>query len=295
LKEQNVRSEDQKLLVETRFSNPGSIADLATNRPRHATMDTSSKLLIIAADHAARGVLNVGDHQNAMWNRYDLLDRLISALGVPGVDGVLGTPDIIEDLLILGALDNKVIFGSMNRGGLPGAVFEMDDRFTAYTTQSIVESNLDGGKMLLRINYENPGTVRTLQACAQAVTELAGAKRIAMLEPFLSHKVNGQPKNVLTTEAVIRSMAIASALGATSAFSWLKVPVLEEMEPVVEAATLPIVLLGGERSEQPDAMFARWEKALRLPGVRGLVVGRNLLYPEDNDVVSAVKTAISLL
>jgi hypothetical protein len=258
-------------------------------------MDTSSKLLIIAADHAARGVLNVGDHQNAMWSRYDLLDRLISALGVPGVDGVLGTPDIIEDLLILGALNNKVVFGSMNRGGLPGAVFEMDDRFTGYTAESIVHSGLDGGKMLLRINYEDPGTVRTLEACAQAVTELAAANRIAMLEPFLSHNVNGQPKNVLTTEAVIRSMAIASALGATSAFSWLKVPVLEEMEQVVDAATLPIVLLGGERSEQPDAMFARWEKALRLPGVRGLVVGRNLLYPEDNDVVSAVKTAISLL
>jgi hypothetical protein len=290
-----VRSEDQKLLVETRFSNPGSIAALATNRPQHATMDTSSKLLIIAADHAARGVLNVGDHQNAMWSRYDLLDRLISALGVPGVDGVLGTPDIIEDLLILGALNNKVVFGSMNRGGLPGAVFEMDDRFTGYTAESIVHSGLDGGKMLLRINYEDPGTVRTLEACAQAVTELAAANRIAMLEPFLSHNVNGQPKNVLTTEAVIRSMAIASALGATSAFSWLKVPVLEEMEQVVDAATLPIVLLGGERSEQPDAMFARWEKALRLPGVRGLVVGRNLLYPEDNDVVSAVKTAISLL
>ena len=290
-----MRSEDQKLLVETRFSNPGAIATLATNRARHATMDTSSKLLIIAADHAARGVLNVGDHQNAMWSRYDLLDRLISALGVPGVDGVLGTPDIIEDLLILGALDNKVVFGSMNRGGLPGSVFEMDDRFTAYTPQSIVQSGLDGGKMLLRINYEDPGTVSTLAACAQAVTELAAASRVAMLEPFLSHNVNGQPKNVLTTEAVIRSMAIASALGATSAFSWLKVPVLEEMEQVVEAATLPIVLLGGERSEQPDAMFARWEKALRLPGVRGLVVGRNLLYPEDNDVVSAVKTAISLL
>lgn len=290
-----MRSEDQKLLVETRFSNPGAIATLATNRPRHATMDTSSKLLIIAADHAARGVLNVGDHHSAMWSRYDLLDRLISALGVPGVDGVLGTPDIIEDLLILGALDNKVVFGSMNRGGLPGAVFEMDDRFTAYTPQSIVQSGLDGGKMLLRINYEDPGTVSTLAACAQAVTELAAANRVAMLEPFLSHNVNGQPKNVLTTEAVIRSMAIASALGATSAFSWLKVPVLEEMEQVVDAATLPIVLLGGERSEQPDAMFARWEKALRLPGVRGLVVGRNLLYPEDNDVVSAVKTAISLL
>lgn len=290
-----MRSEDRKLLVETRYSKPDTIATLAKSRRRRASMDSSERLLIIAADHTARGVLNVGSHPTAMRSRYDLLDRLTTALGVAGVAGVLGTPDIIEDLLLLGALDDKVVFGSMNRGGLPGAVFELDDRFTAYTPQSIVESGLDGGKMLLRVNLEDPGTVNTLAACASAVTDLAASGRIAMVEPFMNQRVDGRSKNVLTTEAVIRSMAIASALGATSAFTWLKVPVVEEMDQVAEAATLPIVLLGGERSDEPDEMFGRWEKALRLPGVRGLVVGRNLLYPHDDDVASNVKTALSLL
>lgn len=290
-----MRSEDQQLLMETRFSNPASIATLAKGRQLRASLDGSSRLLIIAADHAARGVMNAGNHEDAMWSRYDLLDRLTTALGVAGVDGVLGTPDVIEDLLILRALEDKFVFGSMNRGGLPGAVFELDDRFTGYTPESIVESKLDGGKMLLRINYEDPGTVTTLAACADAVTQLAASGKVAMLEPFMNELVSGKPKNVLTTEAIIRSMAIASALGATSAFSWLKIPVLDEMERVVEASTLPIVLLGGERSEQPDEMFARWERALKLPGVRGLVVGRNLLYPPDDDVAGAVKTALSLL
>lgn len=290
-----MRSEDQQLLMETRFSNPASIATLAKGRQLRASLDGSSRLLIIAADHAARGVMNAGNHEDAMWSRYDLLDRLTTALGVAGVDGVLGTPDVIEDLLILRALEDKFVFGSMNRGGLPGAVFELDDRFTGYTPESIVESKLDGGKMLLRINYEDPGTVTTLAACADAVTQLAASGKVAMLEPFMNELVSGKPKNVLTTEAIIRSMAIASALGATSAFSWLKIPVLDEMERVVEASTLPIVLLGGERSEQPDELFARWERALKLPGVRGLVVGRNLLYPPDDDVAGAVKTALSLL
>ena len=54
------------------------------------------------------------------------------ALSRPGVNGVLGTPDILEDLLLLGALDDKVVFGSMNRGGLAGATWSLDDRFTAY-------------------------------------------------------------------------------------------------------------------------------------------------------------------
>ncbi len=290
-----MRSEDQQLLRETRYSRPESIATLASQRQRRSALEGHERLLIIAADHTARGVLNVGAHATAMRSRYELLDRLTAALRVPGVRGVLGSPDIIDDLLILGALDNKLVFGSMNRGGMPGAVFEMDDRFTGYTTESIVSSGLDGGKMLLRINLDDPGTAATLESCATAVTSLAAARRYAMVEPFMNQRVDGRPRNILTTEAVIRSMAIASALGASSAFTWLKVPVVEEMDQVAEAATLPIVLLGGERSDHPDEMFGRWEKALRLPGVRGLVVGRNLLYPHDDDVESAVKTAVNLL
>jgi DhnA family fructose-bisphosphate aldolase class Ia len=195
----------------------------------------------------------------------------------------------------LGALDRKYVFGSMNRGGLPGAVFEMDDRFTAYTAESIVHFKLDGGKMLLRINLDDPGTANALESCARAVTQLAAENRVAMIEPFMSRHVDGRIQHDLTTDAVMRSMAISSALGATSSHTWLKVPVVEDMERVAEATTMPIVLLGGPRSDRPDEMFDHWEKTLRLPGVRGLVVGRNLLYPSDDDVATAVKTAVSLL
>lgn len=290
-----MREPDRRLLTETRFAHPEAIAEAARARRRRAPLAASDRLLIIAADHTARGIIEVAPDSPAMGNRYELLDRLSTALSVPGVDGVLGTPDIIEDLLLLGALDDKVVFGSMNRGGLPGAVFELDDRFTGYTPEAIVQSGLDGGKMLLRINPDDPGTLATLVACAEAVTRLAAAQRIAMLEPFMNKRTDAHARNVLTAEAVVRSMAIASALGATSAYSWLKVPVVDNMSRVAEAATLPIVLLGGERSNRPDEMFRRWEEALRLPGVRGLVVGRNLLYPPDDDVATAVKTAVSLL
>ena len=65
-----------------------------------------------------------------MNSRTDLLDRLRAALADPGVDGVLATSDILDDLLLLGALEDKVVFSSMNRGGLAGAQFELDDRMT---------------------------------------------------------------------------------------------------------------------------------------------------------------------
>jgi DhnA family fructose-bisphosphate aldolase class Ia len=290
-----VRDDDQKRLSDTRFFKPEAISGLAQQRNIRTPLFDTGRILIVAADHPARGSIKVGDRPSAMANRIDLLNRIVAALSVPGVDGVLGTPDIVEDLLLLGALDNKVVFGSMNRGGLPGAVFEMDDRFTCYSAASVIESRLDGGKMLLRINPEDPGTINTLESCARAVTELASAQRIAMIEPFMNKRVDGRNQNELTTDAVIRSMGIASALGSTSAYTWLKVPVVEDMARVAEASTLPIVLLGGEQHNSPDAMFAQWERALQQPGVRGLVVGRNLLYPANDDVEAAVKIAAGLL
>ena len=69
-----------------------------------------------------------------MASRTDLLERLLTALARPGVDGLLATADIIEDMLLLGALEGKVVFASMNRGGLQGSVFEMDDRRPATTS-----------------------------------------------------------------------------------------------------------------------------------------------------------------
>ena len=62
-----------------------------------------------------------------------------------------------------------------------------------------------------------------------------------------------------------------------------------------ETTTLPTVLLGGEVSADPAATHERWHKALQLPNVHGLVVGRTLLYPHDDDVAGAVDAAVGLL
>ena len=94
---------------------------------------------------------------------------------------------------------------------------------------------------------------------------------------------------------MIRSIAIASGLGTTSAYSWLKIPVVEEMERVAESFTLPALLLGGNTRDRPDEVFSRRQAALRLPNVHGLVAGRNLLYPPEDDVAAAVDLAVSLL
>ena len=109
---------------------PGAIATRLAARTTRPTVRGDGRLMIVAADHPARGALAVGDRPTAMNSRTDLLDRLRAALADPGVDGVLATADILDDLLLLGALEDKVVFSSMNRGGLAGAIFELDDRMT---------------------------------------------------------------------------------------------------------------------------------------------------------------------
>lgn len=282
-------------LTRIRVTDPGRIATAWADRSRRPLVRDDGRMLLVAADHPARGALGVRGDALAMGSRRDLLDRLVTALARPGVDGVLATADVLDDLVLLGALDDKVAIGSMNRGGLQGAVFELDDRFTAYSADEIAARGLDGGKMLTRICLGDPGTASTLETSAHAVTSLAQYGLMAMVEPFLSVVEDGRVRNLLDPDSTIASIAIASGLGASSAHTWLKLPVVDDLARVMEATTLPTLLLGGDPQGDPQDTYAAWTDALTLPSVTGLVVGRALLYPPDGDVAAAVDIASGLV
>lgn len=278
-----------------RAEDPEAVSQALLRRTRRPLLGADGKLCIIAADHPARGALGVGTRRLAMADRDELLRRLVVALDRPGVDGVLGTADIIDDLALLGALDDKLVVGSVNRGGLQGAVFEMDDRLTGYRVSELASQGLDLGKLLLRINLHDPGTARTLELAREVVDESVEHRLPIMVEVFMSQWHDGRVVNDLSTEAVIRSVAIAAGLGSSSSRTWLKLPVVAEMERVSAASTLPILLLGGDAGGDPGDTYLAWQAALALPGVRGLVVGRSLLYPHDDDVAAAVDIAAALV
>src|SRR5699024_9162287 len=120
---------------------------------------------------------------------------------------------------------------------------------------------------------------------------------LAVLEPFPPTRPGGgRIVNDLTPEGVIRSIHIAQGLGATSAYTWLKLPAVEDMERVMDSTTLPTLILGGDPADDdPGALRATWKRALDRPNVRGLVVGRTLLYPADDDVPAAVSASVDML
>lgn len=286
---------DLARLTELRAADPGAVRQAALRRPRFARARLAGPLLVLAADHPARGAMAAGGSRTAMGDRHELLARCVEALRRPGVDGFLGTADLVEDLTLLGALDGKLVLGSMNRGGLPGATFELDDRFTAYDPAGIAAAGLDGGKLLLRIDPQDAGTAATLESAARAVDGLAERGLMAVVEPFSSRREGGRVRNLLTADEQMWANNIAQGLGRTTAHTWLKVPVVAEMERMMSSTTLPTLLLGGEGGGDRDALYESWRRALRIPQVRGLIVGRTLLYPPGGDVASAVDTAVSLL
>jgi len=282
---------DLSVLDRWRAEHPESAGERYAARRRRPLLPDDGRLFIVAADHPARAALGVGDDPLAMADRRELIAKLVRALALPGVDGVLATADILDDLAVLGVLDDKIVVGSLNRGGLRGASFEFDDRFTGPDVDEMVDRGFDMTKLLLRIAREDAGTARTLEASARAVSRAAARRLPIMLEPFLSRRVDGRVVNDLTPDAVIESIAVASGLGASSAYSWLKLPVVDDMERVMRSTTLPTLLLGGDGGVPFADLLESWKASLALPGVRGLVAGRSLLYPADGDSDAAVAAA----
>lgn len=283
---------DYEALMDARLRAPKELRTALGSRQRRAVVRGDGNLLLVAADHTARGMLAVGDDPMAVADRYTLLDRLVTALSMPEVDGVLASADILEELAYLGALNDRLAIGTMNRGGIIGADWELDDRLTAYDSDHVEEFGLDGGKLLLRIEDTDAGVASTIEMAATIVTELSDRGIICLVEPLPYLKdAAGRARLDTSLDKLVKVVAVASGLGSSSAYTWLKLPAVAEMDVVAGATSMPILMLGGDPGQNAPAVFDLWRKAMVQPNVRGLVAGRALLYPQDADVTSAVRSA----
>ncbi|HQK94165.1 MAG TPA: hypothetical protein PLD23_11700 [Armatimonadota bacterium] len=266
----------------------------ARARPRRARPSPDGRLALIAADHPARGVTEALGDSLRMADRHDYLSRIMRALEAPLIDGVMGTSDVLEDLLVAdllrsrearGALlRDRLLIGSMNRGGLSGTTFELDDRVTGYTPDGLQRSGLDGGKVMVRIDRTSRDSGATLEYAAAAVEACGRLGLVTFVEPLPVERLEGRLRVQRTVEALAWAAGIASGLGSTSVRTWLKLPWCEGFAAVARATTLPIVLLGGPAEGEPERTISELGEAMRCaPNVRGALCGRNVLYPGDSD------------
>lgn len=289
-------------LTDTRVANPEFPLQVAARRKQRDRLAPDGKLNILAADHPARRVTKVGDNPVAMADRRDYLARILRVLISESVDGLMATMDILEDLLAIDGfireaggpalLDGKLLIASLNRGGLAGASWEMDDPITGPSLATCKAWRLDGAKLLLRIADGEPGSLKTLLASAQAITAANAVGLPVFLEPLPVTKTDKGYSVVKTSEALARITGVASALGDSSRNLWLKLPYCDGYETVARATTLPILLLGGESAGSPAPFLTQLASALAAgPNVRGALVGRNVLYPGDEDPLAVAAAA----
>ena len=297
-------------ITELRVQQPDLARKELEKRKRRDTLAADGRLVILAADHPARGVTRVGDRPAGMGHRLDYLGRIIRVLAASKIDGLMATSDLIEEVALAnylvkqrgGAsfLDNRVLIGSMNRTGLAGAEHEMMDRPSSYMSgKRIKDMHLDGGKLLWRWvpggERNDRYALETLERVAKAVEELADVGLPAFVEPLPVQKTETGYRTDLCTDNIIKAAGIASALGYYTGRVWLKIPYVEDFARVAKASTFPILLLGGESTGMPSGTIEDFVRGMGAgPNIRGALVGRNVLFCGDDDP-AAIAEAINLV
>ena len=283
-------------ITDFRVDRPQAILEEANRRRKRMSLTLDGRLVIVATDHPGRRVtgLTAGDPLG-MGNRHSYLARALRVLTTPGCDGIMGTTDFMEDVLIVNALvresggpsliDGKVLVGCMNRGGHAGVVGEIDDRFTCFTARQLKRMNFDGGKMMYRLEPEDERTIKAISDCADAITALYREDLYTFIEPMsMRKKPDGGYETVKTVEALVRDTGAAAALGESSARTYLKLSYTEGYDQVARATTLPILMLGGPPREDPTSILRDFTAGMKSgANVRGVMVGRNVTFSARED------------
>lgn len=283
-------------LTQIRIDEPERAFSVAKRRKRRSRLTADGKLNILAADHPGRRVVNAGHDDLAMADREDFITRIARIASADAVDGILATMDVLEELLLLHDLmqskglppflDNKLLLVSLNRGGLKGVSWELDDPITGPSPEQCAAWKMDGVKMLWRLCDDDPDSLKTMQYCAEAITASNKARLPFFLEPVPVTRTAGGIALRRDTKSLTEIVGAATALGDSSRYLWLKLPYCAELSRVAQATTLPILLVGGETNDTKEFIKQIKDGMAANHNIRGTMIGRNVLYPVDQDPVN---------
>jgi len=229
--------------------------------------------LILAADHRARGVLTV--------ERYDdYVGALAQAL--PACDGILATAQPLADLKAEGHLaPGQRTYLSLNRTGLAGSAFELDDRLVASVPRA-ARDGWTGIKHMTRIDLSDPLTASALELLGQVIEQSVVQGLEALIEPLVWRE--GQVAR--DTDSVVLAAVIAHDMGAPI----VKVPVpavaggserQEAVARVVASVGVPVLFLGGPRGAGGREPVLDEVRDVMAGGGAGMAIGRTVYQDPD--------------
>jgi DhnA family fructose-bisphosphate aldolase class Ia len=238
--------------------------------------------LVLAADHRARGVMTI--------ERYvDYLRALREAL--PHSDGILATAQPLGDLAAAGDIrPGQRTYLSINRTGLAGSAFELDDRLVA-SVERAVEDGRTGVKLMTRIDPDDPGGAVAIELLGRVLEEARSSRLEALIEPLVWR--GGRMSK--TTDDVVLAAVIAHDLGAPL----LKVPVpaaapgearAAAVNRVVASVGVPVLFLGGPHQGDGADRVLDEARDVMAGGGAGLAMGRGILL-EPSPAIMAERLA----
>ena len=154
----------------------------------------------------------------------------------------------------------------MNRCGLAGTVFSS-------TTGSPPTTCRPSPRPASRAARCSPASTRTtlsrptLETCADAVSDLARHRLLAMVEPFISHRAEGRVRNELTADAMARANSIAAGLGSSRPTP-AQGPDRRRDGAGDGRHHAAALILGGEVAEDQQAAFANGRRHSPCPRCR---------------------------
>jgi DhnA family fructose-bisphosphate aldolase class Ia len=247
--------------------------------------DTTGRL-VLAADHRGRGIVTI--------ERYDdYVAALCAAL--PHCDGILATAQPLRDLTARGAVtDRHQTYLSINRTGLAGATWELDDRLVTSVERAAVDG-YSGVKVMTRISLDDPRTADALELLGRVLDD-ANRHGLEALVEAVTWREGAMSADV---DDIVHAAVVAHDLGAPL----LKVPVpaaaagearAAEVARVVASVGVPVLFLGGPRRTGPDPVAPVLAEAqdVMAGGGAGLAIGRAVLLDPDPGAVAAALAAI---
>ena len=133
-----------------------------------------------------------------------------------------------------------------------------------------------------------PGTpeeAHTLHTLATVITEAHrwGLPVMAEMQPG---GFDAGPE-LNTTESIALSARVAAELGA----DWIKIPYASDFNQVVKTCYVPIVMLGGVKTNNQPLLFETVHRAVES-GASGVAIGRNIFQADDPGATTAALAAI---
>lgn len=235
------------------------VARMGSRRRREHAIPVDGQLVLL------NGNQHMDPRTGTPVDRRELLDRIVEALSVTAVDGVVGSANLLEELTLLNVLEDRLAIcaSSGERPGLDVA--------------GIVKGNYDAASL-----SSGGGIEAGLAATASALADSGVPALVDLVLPTADQRSEYDTD----WSEWIEPLHAATGAVATGAGVWFTLPPILGMSSLAAQTGFPVLVRDTDVPIAASAWTSLFGQALPL-NVRGVVAGASALFPIEGSVESA--------